>query len=343
MYQLSDQNLTNIFSKHILRTSENLGQLRSAHRKRAFDVLLEFDNHAIVIETKVDSQESGGFDTEWQTTRIYNTYHDYWPSKKVHFLFITYGLSEFYIKQTDDGNFNNGPGSTSFKHITAEVMLNFTSSSLQQLESNHISEELLVWKRWLAFEIEKRKKLDFYLENINNLLTEYKSFLGLTDFPVNRMTLHTPEFTVPHYYNIATEWNHKYAGQHGHLSLYRVNRMYTVLGDVILNFTELWNNESFTFNGLLDPNNGFIYFEINEDFNLHLKAMAETRNIEIIFEFIKKNHPKLSIKGINSAVEDYKQGAYVLYEWDLGLLSNNIPEITKNIDLILSTAKPVIR
>jgi len=107
--------------------TSDLGQLEHAQRRQPFDVELTFSNLSLVIETKVDSDESGRWEPTWQTNRIVDNAKSlqYLKEEKV-FLFITYGTSEFYTKP-----YQPGAASPSFKHIGLDVMIAMVDSALK--------------------------------------------------------------------------------------------------------------------------------------------------------------------------------------------------------------------
>ena len=102
----------------------DLGPLRWAGRRKAFDVELEFANLSVAVETKVHSDEDGRWSEQWQTERIAE------QRSEVHGLcfFITYGTSEFYTK-----HYEPGPASPEFQHIPLERMIHLVESSLAAL------------------------------------------------------------------------------------------------------------------------------------------------------------------------------------------------------------------
>jgi len=314
-----------------------LGNFLNGRRKRDFDVLLEFENCNLLIETKVDSPE-GQTNGQWQTERIYQNYHNRWGNKQLHFIYLTYGLSEFYIKKKDDNNYSNGSYNTSFIHITCSQVFNFIESAIDicNIDENR----LIQWKNWLQFEIEKRNENTEYLLNVNSILERYKNSLNLTDYPVNRLNLFLPEFTIPYFFKLCTAWNNRNNEGIGKACLYPKGRGYAPSNDSILNFWDLWDNQEYlTCGDILDSN--YLYFEFNEDFNLHLKASANIPRLENVKQFITENAQDLSNE-FNGIIEDYRQGAFVLYEWDLKILSNQLEENLINIESTIQNAITIL-
>lgn len=335
--ELATINKLSEFEELIGLNPGDCGRFIAGYKKRDFDVLLEFQSYNIVIETKVDSPEDRS-NNQWQTDRIYENFHNQWNNKKKIFVYLTYGLSEFYIKEKQNGEYSNGAFNTSFRHIKCSQIHNFIEQSIN--ENNIKNDELIIWNNWLRFEISKREQVSEYLKSVNDILVRYKTQLSLTDYPVNRINLFLPEFTVPFYYKICESWNHRNNELIGCACLYPVGRGYSLTNDSILNFWELWQTKkTLTCNGLLDDN--YLYFEFNEDFNLHLKATDETPNINEVKNFVNKRAEELRL-GFNSIIEDYKQGAYVLFEWDLNILSVSLDINLKNIERIITNAIKVL-
>ncbi len=102
----------------------NPGELERAQRRKSYDVELTFSNFSSVIETKVDSNESGRWGKLYQTQQIVSNANSlrYLKPQK-YFLFFTYGNSEYYTKP-----YRNGPASPDFKHINLDKMVSFVES-----------------------------------------------------------------------------------------------------------------------------------------------------------------------------------------------------------------------
>ena len=112
---------------------DRLGELKRAKHRRPFDVELTFSNLSIIVETKVDSDEGGRWDKEWQTEKIVRESSScgYLEAQK-EFRFITYGTSEFYTKP-DCKPYEAGPASPEFVHIGLECMINLVESATEVL------------------------------------------------------------------------------------------------------------------------------------------------------------------------------------------------------------------
>lgn len=316
-----------------------LGSFISGRKKRDFDVLLEFDNYNIIIETKVDSPEGGNNNSGWQTDKIYNKYKECWANKKKIFIYLTYGLSEFYVKKRSDGSFNSGSTNVNFIHLKCNEIQHLIESAINYCSIN--DNRLINWNKWLKFELNKRTDNQLYLKDVKSILDRYKKELNLTDYPVNRLNLFLPEFTIPFFFSICEAWNKLNHPQIGKACLYPMGRGSASTNDSILNFSEFWKNQNITFRGLVNISNS-VYFEFNEDFNLHLKTNGNLKNIEDIRRLLENQHNSLS-NGFNSSVEYYKQGSHVVYEWDLSILNHNIKSNLNNIESVLTNAIKIIK
>jgi hypothetical protein len=336
---LSKSSKLDIFEKTLNLNIGALGSFVSSRKKRDFDVLLEFDNYNIIIETKVDSPEGGNRSAGWQTNKIYNKYNKCWPNKKKIFIYLTYGLSEFYIKKRSDGSFNNGSTNVNFSHLKCNEVQYLIESAINNCSIK--DNRLINWNKWLKFELNKRIDNQLYLKDVKTILDRYKKELNLTDYPVNRLNLFLPEFTIPFFFKICDAWNKLNHPKIGKACLYPMGRGSASTNDSILNFSEFWKTQNITMGGLLSTPNS-VYFEFNEDFNLHLKTNGNIKNIEEIRTLLEKQHNSLS-NGFNSTVEYYKQGAFVIYEWDLNILKNNINTNLNNIESIITNAIIIIK
>lgn len=335
---LSENNRIDLFESLIGANHGDLGLYKWGSKKRDFDILLEFENYNILIETKVDSPE-GNTKGLWQTDKIYKNFINRWNDKKLIFIYLTYGLSEFYIKEKSNGEYRNGAYNNIFIHIICSQIYNFINQSIN--ECSITDNRLITWRDWIQFEIIKRNDNVEYLKNINEILKRYKTTLNLTDYPVNRLNLFLPEFTIPYYYKLCVAWNNKNNIKIGKACLYPVGRLYAPSNDSILNFWELWDSkEVLTCNYMLNDN--YLYFEFNEDFNLHLKATDNIPDIAEIKQFVSNRFEALS-NGFNGIIENFHQGSYVLYEWDLNILSNSINNNLKNIEAVLINAIEILK
>ena len=323
-----------------------IGKYISGYRKRDYDLHLEFDHAAICIETKVDSSENEYDDQpHYQTERIYENYcHAY--TKETYFRFITYGASEFYVKRNEAGLFSTGPFSRNFRHITLSDILTMIENSGILGEDDYF--EIKEWNVYLKYEFAKRQSYLDMLGKIREFRLLYIGNSGLTDWPNNRINICLPEILLFFYSTIARAWNVSQPEEiFGGVSVYPVGRMGKV-NDAILNFSELWDNTSLTFNGLIKTENA-IYFEFNEDFNLHLKCCTDEEidaKIDSLYEFVNNRSAELSLAGKYNAIpERYKQGNYVLYEWDLGILDkiNQVASIVEMMSEIIENAVEILK
>ncbi|HTU90258.1 MAG TPA: hypothetical protein VMF69_09310, partial [Gemmataceae bacterium] len=87
-----------------------------------------------------------------------------------------------------------------------------------------------------------------------------------------------------------------------------------------------------------------LFFEINEDFNLHLKLGAQLlRSVvrEKVHRWLLQDWPS----GMRGKAWQYKQApVFVLYEWDFGFLDNvrEIQAVADRLDRILDLARQAL-
>lgn len=336
MEELKSCEKESLFNDFILRVQEGIGNFIFGRTKQAFDVLLVFEKANVVIETKVDSGE-GFYEGWWQTAKIHQNYHNAWPDKRTYFLYLTYGLTEYHIKEREDGNFSNGPYSTNFTHVKCHEIVNFVQEALKVIQPNM---KLEVWSKWLEFEVQKEKDNEEYLFHLSKIIEKYKSGLGLTDYPIKRLNLFTPEFAIPLFFKLGTAWNQTNNENIGRACLYSLGRGYSPVYDSILNFAELYHKKnSLTCGGIINDNERYIYFEFNEDFNLHLKVSADVPRIEDVKAFVKKNKLGLTLNGKYNGIEEhFRQGSYVVFEWDFNLLTKKVEEVIPELKEVLENA-----
>lgn len=343
---LDSQGKHAIINEGLVIDSPEIGKYLFGYRKRDYDLYLEFEHAIICIETKVDSSENEYDDQpHYQTERIYENYFKEY-AKGTYFRYITYGASEFYVKRNEEGLFSTGPYSRNFKHISLSDILTMieTSGILEQEGYFEIKE----WNSYLKYEFEKRQNYLNMLSKIREFRLLYIGNSGLTDWPNNRINICLPEILLFFYSMIAHAWNVSQQKElFGGVSVYPVGRMGKV-NDAILNFSELWDNTTLTFNGLIKTENS-VYFEFNEDFNLHLKCCADDEidtKIDALYEFVNNRSAELSLAGkYNVIPERYKQGNYVLYEWDLGILDNidQVSSIVAMMSEIIENAVEILK
>lgn len=327
-----------IFSKYFLKGT-NTGKLVRARRRRDFDVELTFENLSCVIETKVDSDEGGRWDKMYQTVAIST---DPKKLKNLHnnkfYFFITYGLSEFYIKE---GTYKQGPrNDEKFIHIGLLTIIDFVSDAIKVVSSN--KEKLEEWLKALNVENNKRNRYKELLEYYSKFKKAYIDIEKSIDLPTHRAVVSLPELAFPLYCELSNLWNNnsKYYNKFGKATVYPIPRNRQIM-DSVLNFTELWRrldkNNLMTCNGLLKCNGqNKLYFEFNEDFNLHLK-ISDKDFTDDIKQYIHGKKQLSTINGVKGMAVDYLQQVYVIYEWDVGLLDN-----IYNLDLVLDNTYNVI-
>ena len=309
------------------------GELEYAAHRKPFDVELAFANYSVVIESKVDSDESGRWSDPliWQTTQIVEeTENLYYLHQERHYRFITYGTSEFYTKHGhEDANNDHhiGPFDNQFSHITLIQMINFVELT------NNFLPPCIAREEWLdLMQIEQAKR-----DAAPGLLTEFgqfrKHYLDIhhmeNDFPRNRFLFCAPELAFPVMSQLAQAWNRSTncTNEFGKLALYPVNRGAPAIHDSILNFWDL--------NVYLDEER-YCYFEINEDFNLNLKSEWEiSDHIGAIHNALydQEEWPNF----ITGVARNYHQGVHVVYEIDFGFLVSvdNIAQVLARLRLTM--------
>ena len=280
---------------------DRLEPLVRAQRRLPFDVELTFRNLSIVIETKVDADEGGRWNEEWQTVSIVNSCEslNYLnPNKR--FRFITYGTSEFYTKP-----YKTGPASSKFKHIRLNDMINLVEYGQRVLSPCENRDE---WIGLMRVEQQKRKHASELLKLFSKFRTRYLDIHKENDFPQNCLRFCAPELAFPVLGSLAQQWNNsEHKKSFGRLSLYCVGRMSPPVHDSVLNFLEMWRTK--------DP---ALYIEINEDFNLNLKVTngSEVDRCQLYKRLDRANWPSF----VKPCRRNYRQGAVVLYEMDFGFL-----------------------
>lgn len=323
------------------------GNLIDAYRKKDYDVHFEFEKAVVCVETKVDSYENEYYQEslEYQTQRAYEKYRSKFK-KKTYFRYLTYGASEFYIKKAEDGSFRTGPFSRHFRHLKLEHVIEFLNGSAAPAKLGDLRE----WRDWLIIEQERRTKWLEILKSISQFRKLYLGSSGLTDWPNNRVNICIPEVLLHFYSKVAESWNSsEFSKNLGCVTVYPVCRPGKV-NDAILNFSELNEAHGFPFSldGLLSATNS-LYFEFNEDFNLHLKCLPNVEADEMriqICDFLTRNQERLSLSGeCKTTPENYKQWSYVFFEWDLNILDylNDIQSFLPRLNQVLCRAVEVLK
>ena len=324
---------------------DSLGPLTRAEHRRPFDVELTFVNMSIVIESKVDSDENGRWEEQWQTKAIVNNAENlHYLRSRREYRFITYGTSEFYTK-ADNGHdsmyVRPGPYSPEFKHIGLDRMICLVESAKQVLPFCGRREE---WYGLMLVEKKKRIQAPQLLHLFAEFRQEYIQVHGENDFPRSRLLFCAPELAFPVFHLIAGRWNgSEHAQRLGKVLIYPVGRGAPgspPVQDSILNFWELWQGETLHLEvtrNTLDPRQ--LYFEINEDFNLNLKSAGDIpvdgrRRIWTCMDEI--DWPDFAI----GCRRNYRQDALVLYELDFGLLINvnDMAQVVKNLAEVMDTS-----
>ena len=325
---LGSQNRLDILG-NALKIEGRLGELERKKPRRPFDVELTFSNLSVVIETKVDSDEDGRFENEWQTERIKKQAEvscRYLKPKK-EFIFITYGTSEFYTR-----HYETGPASTEFRHIRLEDMIALVEASDRVLPR---CDERREWLELMQIEKEKRSSATDLLRSFSEFRKQYLKIHRKNDFPRNRLLFCAPELAFPALSSLARKWNDsEHKDRFGRVSLYPIGRLTPPIHDSILNFWEMWREPELPTFGktILGNEEGGFYLEINEDFNLNIKL-----NGEVVAKDKKKLWDCLEGAAWPSFIEkcrrDYTQGVQVLYEIDFGFLDelNDMGRVIKNL------------
>ncbi|HMV80837.1 MAG TPA: hypothetical protein PK453_15910 [Leptospiraceae bacterium] len=308
-------------------------KLISSYRKRDFDVMIEFISYDICIETKVDSPEGefwSGNDQVFQTKRIYEKYRN--SGRVRYFFYLTYGTSEYFIKKNEMGIYSDGAYSVLYRHIK----LNQIHKFLKKTEEFH-TPDLQEWDRFIEQELTKRNRYKEFLRPIFEFLNLYKETTDESDFPVNRNIISVQEFIFPLYNRFAKFWNEseKYSLPFGKASLQPVGRAYSTVNDCIIHFTDLFGKKI----DRICPDEEKFYFEINEDFNLHLKLYNSEMNSDKADGYrkiLREIKNSITPPGIRSSIEVYNQGEYyVLFEWDIGFTRlNDMNAICSNIEKV---------
>lgn len=312
----------------------NLEQLKRARRRKRFDVELTFSNLSVVIETKVDSDENGRWEKEWQTDCIVEKTRDldYLNKNKI-YLFITYGTSEFYTKP-----YKAGPASSDFKHVGLDCMIRLVDSALQphvlpDLPENR-AREYQEWLQLMKIEQEKRNKAVELLQSFSTFRTQYLKIHGENDFPRNRCSFCAPELAFPVLSSLAQLWNEsEHVNEFGKVSLYPIFRMSPPIADSVLNFWEMMCESPEWRSARLAPiyAESGLYFEINEDFNLNFKVEDDEPECRDRIRNSLKNATWPDF--VNGTCRDYKQQVFVLYEIDFGFLRelNDMTQVMSNL------------
>ena len=296
--------------KKAFRIDADIGHFKYAVHRRPFDVEIKFSNCSIIVETKVDSEEDREGEGQWQTERIASEQ----SGGNKEFRFITYGTSEYYTKPYDPG-----PASKEFKHIGLDAMISFVEEALAAISPRQCQKDYKDWLCEMQAEKRKRDQAPRLLKSFGEFKRAYLGIHGDNDFPRNRILFCAPELAFPVFGKLAREWNaSEHINQFGKVCLYPIGRRSPSIHDSILNFWEMWKYRKHLAPDLSLEKTP--YFEINEDFNLHLKVDDETLN---------ESHRKTIWTRLEGAdwpnfaapkIRDYKQTAFVLYEIDFGFL-----------------------
>ena len=86
-----------------------------------------------------------------------------------------------------------------------------------------------------------------------------------------------------------------------------------------MNFMELRRRKSLTCQGRVQG--GTTYLELNEDLNLHVKVDGTLNEAKTVATYCKRVFPSSGIFGGGEPCF-YRQGVWVVYRWDPGILPN---------------------
>ena len=316
----------------------SLGNLEHAQRRQPFDVELTFENLSIVVETKVDSDESGRWSQDWQTNRIV-AISDSLPylKEKKEFLFITYGTSEFYTKP-----YKAGAGSKRFRHIGLNAMIDLVEDATKYNLPR--KRDYQQWLRFMRIECDKRANAFSMLRQFSIFRETYLARHGENDFPNNRFVFCAPELAFPVFSSLAAEWNESArTRKYGKVSLYPVSRMSPPVHDSVLNFREMGDSSRSPLGrNILGGNKNGFYLEVNEDFNLNLKFDAEQLDQTVRDTVWERLNNVTWPSFVDASFRQYKQSSYVLYEFDFGFLKE-VRDVKKVADQLESTITGVVQ
>ncbi len=110
--------------------------------------------------------------------------------------------------------------------------------------------------------------------------------------------------------------------------------------DSILNFWEMWHTGNPPVGKNLIGDQGTLYFEVNEDFNLNLKLDAAALPNSLRDEVWRRLTGVEWLQGIDGRCRQYRQSAFVLFEWDFGFLRSlqDYSTAAQNLSSILESA-----
>lgn len=307
-----------------------LGCLERACHRKLFDIEMTFQNGSIVVESKVDSDEGGRWNDEWQTCRIARKVPSLPNIKKpIQYRFVTYGIAEFYTKVIDN-QYRTGPASSSFMHITLERMIEFVEDACGALRDPNGYRS---WLKAMQVEARKRKAAPALLNKFATFRRSYLATHDDNDFPRKRLLICMPELAFPVFNALAREWrtHDKLLREFGNVLVYPVGRKSPSIPDSIFNLWELWRRGV----GKQFATRGF-YFEVNEDFNLNVKTESDldSKSKRLVWSALGCVDWPNFVIGVK---RDYKQTNLALYEIDFGFLANvqSIPRVVTNLTAAL--------
>ena len=232
-------------------------------------------------------------------------------------LFVTYGYSEFFTKWFEPGP---AAAASGFRHIRLDDLAALVDLATPLLSNASLYE----WLAALHLEQTKRQTVPDVLALYATFRRAYLDIGKQVDFDVRRFGVNAPEMAFPALDRLRRAWNElPCAGRHGHLALYPVNRQFVALPDSILNWRELWREGGgLLLGGAIPIGKQALYFEVNEDFNLHLKLASDDDGIvaEVRAEVARRIGTATRTPGLVAfRPEFHRQGTYAVWEWDLDL------------------------
>lgn len=336
MKDLAEADRLDIFERAF--ETGKLGCLESARHRRLFDIGLTFQNGTIVVESKVDSDEGGRWNDEWQTCRIARKAPSLADIKEpIQYRLVTYGTAEFYTKVVDN-QYRTGAASSRFMHITLERMIEFVEDACAALGDPNGYRS---WVQAMQVEARKRSAAPSFLNKFATFRHSYLEVNNDNDFSRKRLLICMPELAFPVFDALAKEWrtHDELLQEFGDVSVYPVGRMSPSIHDSILNLWGLWCRGV----GKQFVACGF-YFEINEDFNLNVKTENEMdrKSKESVWSALDDANWTNFAVGVN---RDYRQTNLTLYEIDFGFLSNvqDIPTVAMNLAAALRAAVDALK
>jgi hypothetical protein len=230
-------------------------------------------------------------------------------------VFVTYGFAEFFTKPFD---FGAAAGASRVRHVKLDDMIGLLEKALPIINNHPLND----WLTALQTEQHKRRAMHDVLVAFAKFRRAYLGIAGDVDFTPTHVGFNAPEIAFPAFAHLLEEWRaSRHCQKYGRLSIYPVERQ-SLPADSILNWWELWRHfPPLTVGGIL-PADGDLYFEVNDDFNVHLKLghasdeLAQAVRNEVARRLGSAPKPPALIA---SRPEFYKRVVYAVWEWDIDL------------------------